>query len=96
MAAPLGNSNAKKGKLVEDLLRKISVQEDHVRIRTGLNSLLDKAAEGDQKAMDFVRDTFDGKPSQSVQLSGDEESPLFTVIQRVIIDKNDSTPDSNS
>jgi len=86
--APIGNTNAAKGKLVENLLRKISVQEDHKRIAQGLGVILDKAAEGDQRAVEFVRDTFDGKPAQSVSVSGDEDSPLMVkVIERVIIDK---------
>lgn len=84
--APIGNQNAKKGKLIEDLLRKVCVQEDNKRISTALNAILDKAAEGDLRCMEFVRDTFDGKPAQSVALSGDEENPLaFTEIVRKVI-----------
>jgi len=84
--APIGNKNAAKGKLIENLLRKISVQEDHTRIAQGLSAILDKAAEGDQRAVEFVRDTFDGKPAQAVQLSGDEDNPLaFTEIVRKIV-----------
>ena len=86
MAAPLGNQNAKKGKVIEDILRKICVQEDYARIRTGLNAVLESAAGGDMKAIEFVRDTFDGKPAQAVQLSGDEDAPVaFTAITRTIV-----------
>lgn len=68
--APIGNQNAKKGKLIEDLLRKVCVQEDNKRISAALSAILDKAAEGDLRCLEFVRDTFDGKPAQSVDLSG--------------------------
>ena len=86
MAAPLGNQNAKKGKIIEDLLRKLCVQEDNKRIARGLSAILDKASEGDQRAIEFVRDTFDGKPAQSVALSGDEENPIaVTEIVRKIV-----------
>lgn len=84
--APIGNKNAAKGKLIENLLRKVCVQEDNKRIAQGLGVILDKAAEGDQRAVEFVRDTLDGKPAQAVALSGDEENPLvFTEIVRKIV-----------
>lgn len=84
--APIGNKNAAKGKLIENLLRKVCVQEDNKRIAKGLSVILDKAAEGDQRAVEFVRDTLDGKPAQAVALSGDEENPLvFTEIVRKIV-----------
>jgi len=86
MAAPKGNQNAKKGKLIEDLLRKVCVQEDNKRISQALSAILDKAAEGDLRCLEFVRDTFDGKPAQSVALSGDEDNPIaVTEIVRKIV-----------
>lgn len=85
MAAPIGNQNAKKGKLIEDLLRKVCIQEDNKRIAKGLSAILDKASDGDQRAMEFIRDTFDGKPGQSVTVAGDQDNPLFTVVERKIV-----------
>lgn len=82
MAAPKGNQNAKKGKLIEDLLRKISVQEDHKRIAKGLSEILNKAADGDQRAIEFVRDTFDGKPMQSVNMDATVDGNLTVEIVR--------------
>lgn len=76
--APVGNTNAKKGKLIEDLLRKVCVQESNARIVQGLGAILDKAADGDLRCLEFVRDTFDGKPAQSVEVTGDSENPLVT------------------
>lgn len=84
--APIGNSNAKKGKLIEDLLRKVCIQEDNRRISEALSAILDKAADGDLRCLEFVRDTFDGKPAQSVALSGDAENPVaITEITRRIV-----------
>lgn len=86
MAAPLGNHNAKKGKLIEDLLRKVCVQEDNKRISQALSAILDKAADGDLRCVEFIRDTFDGKPAQAI--IGEEDNPLklITRIERVIVD----------
>lgn len=86
MAAPLGNQNAKKGKLIEDLLRKVCVQEDNKRIAEALSAILNKAASGDLRCLEFVRDTFDGKPAQAI--IGEEDNPLrmITKIERVIVD----------
>lgn len=80
--APKGNTNAQKGKLIEDLLRKVSVQEDHKRIADGLSAILDKAAAGDLRCVEFIRDTFDGKPAQAVDLDANVTGNLIVEIVR--------------
>jgi len=96
MAAPAGNQNAKKGKLIEDLLRKVCVQEDNKRIVKALGAILDKATEGDLRCVEFIRDTFDGKPAQAIV--GEEENPLrmITKIERVIVDKSNDPDNRNT
>ena len=78
MGAPTGNQNAAKSKVVHDAMRKISLQEDHKRLRKGVEIVLDKAAEGDMAAIQFVRDTLDGKPAQSVTVGGDADNPFLS------------------
>lgn len=69
MAAPNGNSNARKGKEWFDALRKECVQ------RKALDKiakvLVDKAEAGEAWAIQEVANRFDGKPGQSVELSGE-------------------------
>jgi hypothetical protein len=66
MGAPVGNKNAAKSRVVEQMIRKLCVQEDWARLHTALDQQLTKAAEGDRAALEFVRDTLDGKPGQSI------------------------------
>lgn len=69
MAAPTGNSNARKGKEWFDALRKECVQ------RKALDEiakvLVDKAIAGEAWAIQEVANRFDGKPAQAVELSGE-------------------------
>jgi len=76
MAAPNGNQNAAKGRRMARIFERICAEEEYKRITAGINAQLDKFAEGDLKAGEFVRDTTDGKPQQSVTLGGDAEQPL--------------------
>lgn len=65
----------------------ICAEEEYKRITQGINAALDKFAEGDLKAGEFVRDTTDGKPAQSMTLAGDPDNPLrVEKIERVIVE----------
>lgn len=88
MAAPLGNQNAAKSKVVHDALRKIAVQEDYRRLNVGLGKVMDAFEAGEPWAAQFVRDTLDGKPAQSVEVGGpgDGGAVLIETIRRVIVD----------
>lgn len=78
MGAPKGNINAAKYKPLYDALRKAIVQDDRARLDAGAQRLLDKYAEGDLQAAQFVRDTLEGKPAQSVAIEGgDPDKPLM-------------------
>lgn len=90
MGAPVGNRNAAKAKMVADAMRKAAIQEDFSRLRQGVEKVWDAFAAGEQWAAGFVRDTFDGKPAQSVTV-GNEEGESFRVesITRKIVRAND-------
>jgi len=71
MAAPLGNDYAAKGRRVEKMIERALLQEDDKRLRQGIESVLDKVADGDRWAIEFVTDRLDGKARQAVELSGE-------------------------
>ena len=69
MAAPKGNQNARKeNRVVRDTLRKVAAQNPD-KLRQACEALLDKAVEGDIAAFSQFRDTLDGKPIQSTDLT---------------------------
>ena len=76
MGAPLGNKNATKAKEFERRLRACAEQEDWARLRAGFEKIMDLCAEGNLWAMQFVRDTLDGKPAQSLVASDADGQPL--------------------
>ena len=77
MAAPTGNSNARKGKAWLDALRKECVQRNALDEIAKL--VVAKALEGDQWAITEIANRMDGKPAQSLEVSGDPDNPLETV-----------------
>lgn len=69
MAAPIGNKNSRKeNRLVRDTLRKVALQNPH-KLRAACEKLLDKAVEGDVTAFSQFRDTLDGKPMQTTDMT---------------------------
>lgn len=60
-------------------------EEDH-RIRQAIERQMDKAADGDLAAVQFIADRTDGKPEQAVTLGGDPENPLIARIETLIVD----------
>lgn len=78
--APVGNQNARKGRLFEQALtREIKQRDlkdgDGETLRRIAAKLVDKATEGDLYAARDVRDTLDGRPAQTLQ--GPDGEPLF-------------------
>ena len=85
--APIGNQNAAKGRRMARIFEGICAEEEYKRIKAGINAALDKFAEGDLKAGEFVRDSTEGKPAQSLTVAGDPENPMQHRVEVVIVDK---------
>lgn len=83
--APEGNQNALKGKMWNDALRRAIAQDDGKRVRGAVEKLLDFANEGEQWAIKELADRLDGKAKQQTELTGADDAPLFSVIERVIV-----------
>ena len=66
MAAPLGNQNAAKGRRFAAIAERIAAAEKYAALEGAIHALFGKAKAGDLKAIEIVRDTFDGKPAQSI------------------------------
>ena len=62
----IGNNNAGKGKRLSAMLQaRLAEREDEQNL---MNTLIDKALEGDMQAIKEVFDRVDGKPMQSVDI----------------------------
>ena len=78
--APVGNQNGKKGKLFYDALRIALVQEDKKKLRTITEKLVKSAENGEPWAIKEVMDRIDGKPVNTTELSGTDNTPLKLVV----------------
>ena len=91
--APVGNDNAKKGKMFYDQLRKVLVQNDQFKLRKISDQLVDMAIKGEAWAIKEVMDRMDGKPVAVQELSGPDGSLLktgFTLVFEEPANGNDS------
>ena len=88
MAAPLGNQNAKKGKISTEALR-MELAQDRAALRKMWKKQIEKAKEGDLQAFTAINDRLEGKPPQAI--IGDEENPIKFVqrVERVIVNAKD-------
>ena len=88
MAAPKGNQNAAKSRLVTDAIRKSIVQNKGVQLRKGVKALMKSFADGEPWAIEQVMNRLEGKPAQAVSVEGAGENGehLIQVIRRVIVD----------
>lgn len=82
--APLGNTNAAKGKLFYDQLRKIAIQQPQ-RLVNVAESLFAAAEAMEPWAVKELLDRLDGKAVQQTELTGAEGSPLVAGIQVTFI-----------
>lgn len=78
--APVGNQNGKKGKLFYDALRVALVQEDRKRLRKITEKLVESAENGEPWAVKEIMDRMDGKPVNTTELSGTDNTPLKLVV----------------
>jgi hypothetical protein len=88
MAAPIGNTNAVKGKMFYDKLRKVLVQEPH-RLESIVNQLITQAEQGEAWAVKEVIDRLDGKAVQTTEMQNSDGTPLLSGIQVMFVRPND-------
>jgi glycerol-3-phosphate cytidylyltransferase-like family protein len=74
--APIGNDNAKKGKLFYDQLRKVLVQNDSLKLRLVSEKLVDAAIEGEPWAVKEIMDRMDGKAVAIQEIQGPDGTQL--------------------
>ena len=89
--APKGNNNAAKAKVwtaaIERALEARSKLEGKKLMDEAAQALVDKAIDGDVSALRELGDRLEGKPGQSMTLSGDENNPVrYSVIEIKAVD----------
>jgi len=89
--APIGNQNAKKGKLFYDQLRKVLVQNDQLKLRMVTEKLVDAAVDGEPWAVKEVIDRMDGKAVAVQELTGPDGAELKTGFT-IVFEEPDGTP----
>jgi hypothetical protein len=88
MAAPIGNTNAVKGKMFYDKLRKRLTQEPH-RLERIVNELITQAEAGEAWAVKEVIDRLDGKAVQTTEMQNSDGTPILSGIQVMFVKPND-------
>lgn len=88
MAAPIGNTNAVKGKLFYDKLRKRLTQEPH-RLERIVNELITQAEQGEAWAVKEVIDRLDGKAVQTTEMQNSDGTPILSGIQVIFVKPTD-------
>ncbi|MDA9097053.1 hypothetical protein N9J50_01830 [Methylophilaceae bacterium] len=73
--ASLGNNfSSKKNRLLKDTLNRIITQDDALRARRVMEALVQKAEEGDTKAIDMVLDRLEGKVQSQTDITSSDGS----------------------
>jgi hypothetical protein len=85
--APIGNENARDGRIWRDAIRRAILADDGRKLRALAERLLEKAAEGDVAALKEVGDRIDGKSAQMIGVGQDPNAgPMqITRIERAIV-----------
>lgn len=98
MAAPKGNTNARKGTQWREALERAlarTVKSGAKTVDKGLDKIADQvvknALAGDKDSWQEIANRLDGKHSQAIALTGDEDKPIVTRIERVVV--NDDAAD---
>ena len=68
-------SGTKREQKFAAALNRAVLADDGAKLRAAAEALLDAAAEGESWAIDQLANRLDGKPSQAVVVSGDDEAP---------------------
>jgi hypothetical protein len=72
--APLGNTNASKGKVWNDALRRAIASDQGARVLKAAQRLLDEASNGEPWAIKELADRLDGKPHQETLIEANLDS----------------------
>lgn len=89
MAAPQGNTNAAKGRLWHDAIKRAVARKYNGDLNHGLDTLADKLIEavsnGDLPAIKEFGDRMDGKPAQAVALDAnlDAGTGLLAILAKM-------------
>lgn len=82
--APVGNNNATKNKVWSDAIRKaVTQRKDIDRLA---NALLDKAMDGDIKALKELGDRLEGKVASVVEQTTEHKGSIHTKVELVVVD----------
>lgn len=88
--APKGNTNAARGIMWREAIRRALVDKTKREGRDALTAIAHKLLEmcenGDIQAIKELGDRMDGKPT--VIVGGDSDNPVITRIERVVIHKD--------
>jgi len=71
-----GNQAAQKSRFVADLIWRAHLQSEGKRARAMAENVWDLAEKGERWAVEFIRDTLDGKPKQQIEQSGPDGGPI--------------------
>jgi oligoendopeptidase F len=83
-----GNTNAAKGKVWNDALRKAIAQNPH-KVRAAVEQLLDLAADGEAWAIKELADRLDGKSMQSTDITSSDGTVINGIMMSFV------EPDAN-
>lgn len=92
MAAPQGNQNAAKAKVwsaaIERALERRKPADERIAAIDELaDKLLDKCASGELAALQELGNRLEGKPGQSVAVTGADGAPLIWPIPQTVLDQ---------
>jgi hypothetical protein len=73
-----GNTLGKKSKIFDEALKRAIAQDSGERVRKAAEQLLSLAAAGEQWAVQYLADRLDGKPSQAVDLTTQQNDGIIS------------------
>lgn len=85
--APIGNTNAQKGRMWNDALRRAIAQDNGERLRASIEQLLNQASKGEPWAIKELADRLDGRPKQVNPIA--KEDGEISEIKIVFVSPND-------
>lgn len=83
-----GNPSGKNKRPIFEALTRAVAAEDAKRVRAMVEKVLELAATGERWACEYVRDVLDGRPNQSIDLSGEVVQRFVARLPEVIEDSD--------